>query len=309
VRFFEDAGGVAGIGRTDRMGCLGSTRGRTFRFVPEAMHFAAAHGFAFKACAARDAKRKGKVERPFRELNEAFMQELVVTGPPSSIQELNARATAWLTTQVHTRPHRVTGVPPAQRLETERGLLAPLPRIRYDTARVQPRRVGAPVPLVELDGVPYSAPPSLAGTMVEVRVPVDVGVVEIRGQGGVGGHPPPGPAGRGDALALRVSGGKCAKTAGNTSTNKPRTAQLSRQRRTKRLSGDLSSPSEGSVLLVEASRDPCGRPQAPLVAVPSRLTSSNQALEEAQRAWPAANAGRRDSERLIPASTNREGDR
>lgn len=183
VRFFEDAGGVAGIGRTDRMGCLGSTRGRTFRFVPEALHFAAAHGFAFKACAARDAKRKGKIERPFRELNEAFMQELVVTGPPSSIQELNARATAWLTTQVHTRPHRVTGVPPAERLEAERGLLAPLPRIRYDTARVEPRRVGAPVPLVELDGVPYSAPPSLAGTMVEVRVPVDVGVVEIRAKG------------------------------------------------------------------------------------------------------------------------------
>jgi len=58
VRFFEDAGGVAGIGRTDRMGALGVTRGKTFRFVPEALQFAAAHGFGFKACATGDAKRK-----------------------------------------------------------------------------------------------------------------------------------------------------------------------------------------------------------------------------------------------------------
>jgi len=30
-----------------------------------------------------DAKRKGKVERPFRDLKESFLQELVVTGVPA----------------------------------------------------------------------------------------------------------------------------------------------------------------------------------------------------------------------------------
>jgi hypothetical protein len=35
------------------------TRGGMFRFCPEATDFARYHGFAFKACAARDAKRKG----------------------------------------------------------------------------------------------------------------------------------------------------------------------------------------------------------------------------------------------------------
>src|SRR5437764_1900654 len=183
VRFFEDAGGVAGIGRTDRMGALGVTRGKSFRFVPEALQFAAAHGFGFKACATGDAKRKGKIERPFRELKSSLMEELVAVGAPRSIAELNTRAAAWLAAEIHTRPHRVTGIPPALRLEAERPLLAPLPRIRYDTARVEPRRVGAPVPLVEVDGVPYSAPPALAGTVVEVRLPVDAGVLQIRAHG------------------------------------------------------------------------------------------------------------------------------
>lgn len=90
--FFEDVGGVAGIGRCDRMGALGTSRGKTFHFCPEALEFAAYHGFAFKACATGDAKRKGKCERPFRELKEALFEELVVTGPPTSIGELNRRA-------------------------------------------------------------------------------------------------------------------------------------------------------------------------------------------------------------------------
>ncbi|HMC05603.1 MAG TPA: hypothetical protein VKJ83_09055, partial [Actinomycetota bacterium] len=185
VRFFEDAGGVAGIGRTDRMGALGVTRGKTFRFVPEALQFAAAHGFALRACATGDAKRKGKVERPFGELKASFLEEMSAVGPPGSIPELNARAAAWLAAEIHTRPHRVTGVPPALRLEAERPLLAPLPRIRYDTARVEPRRVGAPVPLVEVDAVSYSVPPSLVGTTVEVRLPVDGGVLQVRALGSV----------------------------------------------------------------------------------------------------------------------------
>ncbi len=183
VRFFEEVGGVPGIGRTDRMGQLGVTRGRVFGFVGEALQFAAAHGFALKACATGDSKRKGKVERPFRELKESFLEELVAVGAPGSIGELNARAAAWLRTEVHARPHRVTGVAPAERLAAEQPLLAPLPRIRYDTARIEPRRVGSPVPLVEVDGVPYSVPPQFVGTVVEIRLPVDAGVLEIKAHG------------------------------------------------------------------------------------------------------------------------------
>ncbi|MDQ1358405.1 MAG: hypothetical protein QOG44_2778 [Acidimicrobiaceae bacterium] len=187
VRFFEDVGGVAAVGRTDRMGCLGTTRGGVFRFCPEAVDFARYHGFALKACASGDAKRKGKIERIFGELNSAFMQEMALA-PPASIGELNRRCERWLNSFVHPRAHRVTGEAPDVRLAAEASLLAPLPRARYDTARREPRVVNAPLPLVEVDTVAYSVPPDLVGATVEVRVPVDAGIVEIVHHGSVVGR-------------------------------------------------------------------------------------------------------------------------
>lgn len=100
VRFFTDVGGVPALGRTDRMGALGVTRGGVFRFAPEAVDFARYHGFKLVACKAGDAKRKGKTERPFGELNASFMQEMALD-PPGSIAELNARAGRWLAAYVH----------------------------------------------------------------------------------------------------------------------------------------------------------------------------------------------------------------
>jgi hypothetical protein len=184
VRFFCDVGGVAAVGRTDRMGALGISRGGVFRFSPEVLDFARYHGCKLTACAAGDAKRKGKCERPFGELNSAFMQEMALD-PPGSIGELNARAERWLAAYVHPRPHRVTGVAPAERLAAEAGVLGPLPRLRYDTARRESRVVSAPFPLIEVDTVAYSVPPELVGATVEIRLPLEAGVLEVRHHGQV----------------------------------------------------------------------------------------------------------------------------
>lgn len=86
------AGGVPKLARTDRMGALGSSQGRRFVLHSPTLEFARHHGVEIKACQAGDAKRKGKVERPFRDLKESFLEELVVTGVPDSIDELNDRA-------------------------------------------------------------------------------------------------------------------------------------------------------------------------------------------------------------------------
>ena len=181
VRFFEDAGGVPGRVRIDNMGALVARAHPRLVLHPPAREFAAAHGFCFAGCWPGDAARKGKVERPFRELKEAFLEELVLD-PPASIGELNTRAAVWLATVVHPRPHRVTGEPPRDRLDRERLLLGPLPRARYDTARREPRRVGR-VPLVEWDGAHYSVPPELAGQLVELRLPVAAATLEVRSGG------------------------------------------------------------------------------------------------------------------------------
>jgi hypothetical protein len=81
---------------------------------------------------------------------------------------------------VHPLPHRATGVAPAVRLAAEVGVLGRVPNVRYDTARREPRVVSAPFPLVEVDTVAYSVPPELVGVTVEVRLPVDAGIVEVR---------------------------------------------------------------------------------------------------------------------------------
>jgi transposase len=185
VRFFEDCGGVPVTMRIDRMGALGRSTGRAFRLHPPALEFARYHGFAFRPCRSGNARAKGKVERPFLELKEAFLAEVEVAGRPASIAELNNLAASWLATHVHPRPHRVTGVAPATRLESEIKLLAPVPRVRFDTSWREPRRIARHVPLVELDGVFYSVPAEFVGWQVEVRCPVASERVEIAAGGKV----------------------------------------------------------------------------------------------------------------------------
>jgi transposase len=179
VRFFEAAGGVPRVGRTDRMGALGVSQGKRFRLHPPTIDLARHHGIEIKACQAGDAKRKGKSERPFRDLKESFLTELDALGPATTIGELNQRAGLWLAERVHARPHSTTGVAPAERLEVERRFLGPLPRRRFDTAYVDSRRVHPRLPLIEWEAVPYSVPPEWLGHTVCCRVEVDTDILAI----------------------------------------------------------------------------------------------------------------------------------
>ncbi|MBP9053990.1 MAG: IS21 family transposase [Ilumatobacteraceae bacterium] len=185
ARFFDAAGGVTQIARTDRMGALGQSHGRRFVLGPEALEFARHHGVEIKACQAGDAKRKGKVERPFRDLKESFLEELVVTGVPSSIDELNDRGRLWVDQRVHAREHRSTGVAPAERFNVERGFLGSLPARRFDTDYVESRRVHRALPFITWDGARYSVPPDCLGQLVEARVPVDGSELTVRWAGNV----------------------------------------------------------------------------------------------------------------------------
>jgi hypothetical protein len=137
------------------------------------------------SCQAGDAKRKGKVERPFRQLRETFLPEVELDGIPADLTELNRRAQAWLDSRIHAVPSRTTGVPPAQRAEVEREFRAPLPRVRFDTDYVETRRVHNFVPFIALDGVRYSVPPNVLGQLVEIRRPVDHTTFEVRWAGTV----------------------------------------------------------------------------------------------------------------------------
>jgi transposase len=190
VRVFEGVGGVPAVCRTDRMGALGSSQGQRFALHPPTVAFAAHHGMKIAACKAGDAKRKGKVERPFRQLQETFLPEVELDGIPANIAELNARAAAWLAVRVHAVPSRTTGELPAVRLEVERPFLAALPRVRFDTDYVQTRRVHTSFPFIVIDNIRYSVPSKLLGQLVEIRRPVDADRFEIRWAGqSIATHP------------------------------------------------------------------------------------------------------------------------
>ena len=183
VRFFEAVGGVPQLCRTDRMGALGQSQGRRFKLHPPTLEFARHHGTEIKACQAGDAKRKGKVERPFRDMRESFLEELIVTGVPDDVDALNLRARVWLEERVHDRRHRTTGVAPIERFASEHGFLKSLPRRRFDTDYVEARRVHQALPFIEWERIRYSVPPDCRGQLVEVRKPVDSNSLSVLSAG------------------------------------------------------------------------------------------------------------------------------
>ena len=183
VRFFEAAGGVPQLCRTDRMGALGQSQGRRFKLHPPTLEFARHHGTEIKACQPGDAKRKGKIERPFRDLRESFLEELIVIGVPDNLDALNLRSRLWLDERVHDRRHRTTGVPPIERFVSEHGFLKSLPHRRFDTDYVEARRVHQALPFIEWERVRYSVPTDCLGQLVEVRKPVDSNTLSVLSAG------------------------------------------------------------------------------------------------------------------------------
>jgi len=173
ARFLDDIDGVPEVLRTDRMGALGTSQGARFKLHAPTIAFAAHYGVKITSCKAGDAKRKGKVERPFRQLRETFLAELEIDGPPADLTELNARAARWLAERVHAVPSRTTGVRPEVAFGVERPFLGALPRTRFDTDYVGSRRVHNVVPLIQVDAIRYSVPPAALNQIVEVRRQVD----------------------------------------------------------------------------------------------------------------------------------------
>ncbi len=165
------------------MGALGRSQGVRFVLHPPAVGFAAHHSTAITACKARDAKRKGKVERPFRQLQETFLPEVEIDGIPTDIAELNRRAASWLDERVHAIASRTTGEAPAARLTLERSFLASLPKDRFDTDYVETRRVHNILPFISVEGSRYSVPTNVLGHKVEIRRPVDSPRFEVRWAG------------------------------------------------------------------------------------------------------------------------------
>jgi transposase len=141
---------------------------------PAFADFASHHGFAPARCRAYRPRTKGKVERAIGYVEESFLRGSSF----ADIDDLNARAAAWVASVADARIHATTGKRPAELLPRDREAMAPFSSLRpYVFVAREPRKVGAES-TVRFRGSRYSVPPRLVGRRVDVSG--DAGTVVVR---------------------------------------------------------------------------------------------------------------------------------
>lgn len=169
VQSFETFGGVPYESVTDTMAGVvdGWECNRpilNIRFVD----FAAYYRFAVHISPRRYPKYKGKVERPFRYLDENFCNGRTF----KSREEFREGLAWWRDAHAMKRPHPQTGRPIAEMLEEERRYLQPLPRVPYDTRDVVQRLVDSTAHILYETNL-YPVPEEQIGELVYVCVGPD----------------------------------------------------------------------------------------------------------------------------------------
>lgn len=129
-----------------------------------ALDFAAHYGFTLHIAPRGQGNYKGKVERPFRYVEESLFNGRTFT----SLEQARATLRWWLDQRANVRRHRTTGVPPVERLDEERPRLQGLPGHPYDDRELAFRVVDG-YGRIHFDGNRYSVPLSYSGRRVYVR--------------------------------------------------------------------------------------------------------------------------------------------
>jgi transposase len=161
----EVLGGVPGKVLAGRMGCLkGGVVANVV--VPTAgyVRFAAHYGFRPDFCEAADPESKGIVENL---VGYAKADLMVPQAPFGDLAAANAAAAAWCA-EVNGVTHSEICAVPAERLVTERELLAPLPSLRASIGKMVTRKVDR-LSCVRFGSARYSVPVRLIGSQVHLR--------------------------------------------------------------------------------------------------------------------------------------------
>ncbi len=162
---FEVLGGVPGTVLADRMGCLkGGVVANVVVPTAEYVRFAGHYGFRPDFCQAADPESKGIVENL---VGYAKADLMIPQAPFGDLAAANAAAAAWCA-EVNIAVHSEICAVPAERLVTERELLAPLPSLRASTGRHVIRKVDR-LSCVRFGSARYSVPVRLIGESVRLR--------------------------------------------------------------------------------------------------------------------------------------------
>jgi hypothetical protein len=162
---FEALGGVPGKVLADRMGCLkGGVVANVVVPTAEYVRFAGHYGFRPDFCEAADPESKGIVENL---VGYAKADLMVPQAPFGGLAAANAAAAAWCA-EVNGAVHSEICAVPAERMLTERELLAPLPSLRASIGKMATRKVDR-LSCVRFGSARYSVPARLIGTEVRLR--------------------------------------------------------------------------------------------------------------------------------------------
>ncbi len=162
---FEVLGGVPGKVLADRMGCLkGAVVANVVVPTAQYVRFAAHYGFRPDFCEAADPESKGIVENL---VGYAKADLMVPRAPFAGLAAANTAAAAWCA-EVNGAVHSEICAVPAERLMTERELLAPLPSLRASIGKMVPRKVDR-LSCVRFASARYSVPVRFIGAQLRLR--------------------------------------------------------------------------------------------------------------------------------------------
>lgn len=171
IRSFEYFGGVPEEVLVDnqKSAVLTHRVGEAAQFNPRFVDLAAHYGCVPRACQPYRARTKGKDERMVGYVKHHFF---VRYRSFESWAHLNQLAEYWLREEADQRRQGTVKEVVAVRFEREAVQLQPLPRVRYDTAYQERRRV-AWDGYIEVRGNRYSVPAPWVGQLVTIRLSLD----------------------------------------------------------------------------------------------------------------------------------------
>jgi hypothetical protein len=179
---FAELDGVPAVVLSDRMACLKA--GVVANVVvphPEYVRFATFYKFKPDFCEAADPESKGMVENLAGYVQRDLVVPAELERPWSDLVEANAAARVWCA-EVNGRLHSETAAVPFERLQTERGVLRPLPLLRPPLRQGEMRKVDR-LGMVRFGSGRYAVPEHLVGEDVEVAAHENVVVIRHAGNG------------------------------------------------------------------------------------------------------------------------------
>jgi transposase len=177
---FTELGGVTAVVLSDRMACLKA--GVVANVVvphPEYVRFATFYGFKPDFCEGADPESKGMVENLAGYVQSDLLIPAELEGPWPDLASANAAARDWCA-EVNGRVHSQICAVPAERLQTERGVLRPMPLLRPPLRDGEVRKVDR-LGMVRFGSGRYAVPEHLVGEDVEIVAHDDLVVIRHAG--------------------------------------------------------------------------------------------------------------------------------